>query len=417
MKNQFVINGGRKLKGTIKVKGAKNDALVIFAASLLTSQPVTVSNVPDIEDTKQLLELMKKLGCKIERLKSDEYKIKAGKLNSHLIDPEIAKKIRASILLTAPLLARLGKVKFPHPGGCVIGDRPIDQFLDGYKSMSAKAYNRGNLYEIIAPRLKGAKFTFNNITVTGTESLIMAAVFAKGQTVLKNCACEPEVKSLADFLNSCGAKITGAGTPFVTIDGVVKLQSGSHRAIPDRVEAGGFAILAAATNSNVVIKNCEPEHLDTLLNTLKKAGVNLKINKNSIEIISSQLNSINIKTHEYPGFPTDLQAPFCVLLTQSKGSGLVHETIYEGRLTWTEELKRMGANIHTYDPHRIEVKGPTKLRGREIESPDIRAGMAYLIAALCAKGKSAINNVYQIDRGYEKIEERLQKIGADIRRI
>ena len=422
---KFIINGGKKLKGVIDVKGAKNDALVIFAASLLTSQPVIVSNVPDIEDTKRLLELMGKLGCEVKQLTPGEYKIKAANLKSDLIDPEMAKKIRASILLTAPLLARLGRIKFPHPGGCVIGERPIDQFLDGYENMGAKAYIRGGLYEIVSSRqrnngrakLKGAEFIFNNITVTGTESLIMAATLAIGRTTLKNCACEPEVKSLADFLNGCGAKIKGAGTSCVTIDGVAELKGGSHRTIPDRVEAGSFIILAAATNSRMIIKNCEPEHLDSLLNSLKKAGVNFRREKTSIEVISSRLNSINIKTHEYPGFPTDLQAPFCVLLTQSNGSGLVHETIYEGRLMWTEELKRMGASIHTYDPHRIEIKGPTKLRGREIESPDIRAGMAYLIAALCAKGKSIINNVYQIDRGYEKIEERLQKIGADIRRI
>lgn len=415
--NQFIINGGKKLKGTIEVKGAKNDALVIFAASLLTSQPVTVSNVPEIEDTKRMLELMEKLGCQIKRLKYGEYLIRAKNLNSNLINPEIAEKIRASVLLTAPLLARLGKVAFPHPGGCVIGKRPIDQFLDGYENMGAKVFHKKQLYEITAPRLKGAEFVFNNITVTGTESLIMAAALAKGRTTLKNCACEPEVQSLADFLNECGAKIKGAGTPFITIDGVAALQGGSHRTIPDRVEAGSFVILAAATKSNVVIKNCEPEHLDAILNTLKKMGGGLKIRKNSVEVLPSGLNSTNIKTHEYPGFPTDLQAPFCVLLTQSKGNGLVHETIYEGRLIWTEELKRMGANIHTYDPHRIEIKGQTALRGREIESPDIRAGMAYLIAALCAKGRSVINNIYQIDRGYEKIEERLKKIGADIKRI
>ncbi|OGN08200.1 MAG: UDP-N-acetylglucosamine 1-carboxyvinyltransferase [Candidatus Yanofskybacteria bacterium RIFCSPHIGHO2_02_FULL_41_11] len=414
---KFVINGGKKIKGAIEVKGAKNDALVIFAASLLTSQPVTINNVPEIEDTKRLLELMAELGCRVKKLKYGEYTLHTKNLNSYTVNPEIAKKIRASILITAPLLIRLGRVKFPHPGGCVIGERPIDQFLEGYKSMGAKIKIRRNSYEVITPKLKSAKFVFNNITVTGTESMIMATVLAKGKTILKNCACEPEVKSLADFLNSCGARITGAGSPYIVIDGVAKLKGGFHRTIPDRVEAGSFAILAAATNSNLIIKNCEPENLDSLLNTLRAAGVKLKTRKNSIEIISSQLKSVNIKTHEYPGFPTDLQAPFCVLLTQSKGSGLVHETIYEGRLTWTEDLKRMGANIHTYNPHQIEIKGPTSLRGREMEGPDIRAGMAYLIAALCAKGKSIINNVYQIDRGYEKIEERLKKIGADIRRI
>ena len=323
--DKFIINGGRKLKGVIEIKGAKNDALAIFAASLLTLQSVTVSNVPEIEDTKRLLELMEKLGCKVKRLKSGEYKIRSANLKTSLIDPEIAKKIRASILLTAPLLVRLGKVKFPHPGGCVIGERPIDQFLNGYKSMGAKINSKGKLYEISSPRLKGVEFVFDNITVTGTESMIMAAILAKGRTILKNCACEPEVKSLADFLNSCGAKISGAGTSYVTIDGIERLKGGTHKTIPDRVEAGSFAILAATLNSNIILKNCEPEHLDALLGVMKKAGINFKKGENSIEIRSANLKSINIKTHEYPGFPTDLQAPFCVLLTQSKGNGLVHD--------------------------------------------------------------------------------------------
>ena len=240
---------------------------------------------------------------------------------------------------------------------------------------------------------------------------------ARGKTILKNCACEPEIESLANFLNSCGAKIQGAGTPFIAIEGVEKLNGGEYITIPDRIEAGTFAILAAATKSNILIKNCEPEHLDSLWNSLKKTGVGLKINKTSVEVLPVVLKSVNIKTHEYPGFPTDLQAPFCVLLSQTEGQGLVHETIYEGRLLWLDELKRMGANVLTFDPHRVSIQGPTKLKGREIESPDLRAGMAYLIAALCSEGQSIINNVYQIDRGYEKIEERLRKIGADIKRI
>ncbi len=414
---EFIINGGKKLKGTISVKGAKNNALKIFTASLLTNKPVRIANVPEVEDIKRMTEIIAELGVKIKHIKNGEYEIWAKEITSHSINPEAAKKLRASIVLTAPLLARLGKVRFPHPGGCVIGERPIDLFLEGYAALGAKVSYKKDLYEITASRLVGTKFVFRTATVTGTESMILAASTAEGETILKNCACEPEVKSLADFLNNCGAKISGAGTHEIVIKGVNKLKGGTHWTISDRVEAGSFAILAAATNSSIIIKNCEPEHLDSLLNLLEKAGVKIEKRKNDIKVISSKLNSLNIKTHEYPGFPTDLQAPFCVLLTQSKGSGLVHETIYEGRLTWTEDLKRMGADIHTYDPHRIEIKGPTKLRGREIESPDIRAGMAYVIAALCANGKSVINNVYQIDRGYEKIEERLQKIGADIRRI
>jgi UDP-N-acetylglucosamine 1-carboxyvinyltransferase len=414
---KFIIKGGRKLKGIIDIKGAKNDALVIFAASLLTSKPVIIYNVPEIEDIKNLLKIIKKTGTKIKRLKYGKYKLKAHNLNSFFIEPKIAKKIRASILLVPALLSRLGKVKFTHPGGCVIGERPIDQFLNGYKKLGATISYKNNLYEITAPKLKGAEIFFDNITVTGTESMIMAAVLAKGKTLLKNCACEPEIVSLADFLNSCGAKIKGAGTPYITIEGVKELNGGIHKVIPDRIEAGSFCILAMATNSNITIINCEPNHLEALICILKKMGANIKIQKNRIELMPSKLNSVNIKTHEYPGFPTDLQAPFCVLLTQTNGRALVHETIYEGRLMWTEDLKRMGAHIYTFDPHRIEISGPTKLQGRKIESPDIRAGMAYIIAALCAEGRTVINNVYQIDRGYEKIEKRLKKIGAYIKRV
>ena len=414
--DKFIINGGRKLKGRIRVKGAKNAALKIFAASILTSETVKIKNVPEVEDIVRISELLKDLGVQVLHSKHGEYWITASKIKTSTINPEIAKKLRASIVLTASLLARTGNVKFPHPGGCVIGERPIDVFLDGYKALGAKINYQNGLYNIRGS-LTGAKFVFGNISVTGTEAMLMAASLAKGKTILTNCACEPEIESLANFLNLCGAKIHGAGTPFITIEGVEKLNGGEYKTIPDRIEAGAFAILAAATKSHILIKNCEPEHLDSLWSVLKKAGVKLKLAKNSVEVIPSQLKTINIKTHEYPGFPTDLQAPVCVLLTQAKGQGMVHETIFESRLFWLDDLKRMGANILMHDPHRISIQGPTKLRARNIESPDLRAGMAYLVAALCTKGKSIINNVYQIDRGYEKIEERLRKIGAGIKRI
>ncbi|MEK7076114.1 MAG: UDP-N-acetylglucosamine 1-carboxyvinyltransferase [Patescibacteria group bacterium] len=416
MNSRFVVNGGKKLKGEIEVKGAKNAALKVFAASILTSGTIRIKNVPEVEDIVRMSELLKNLGVEVIHLKHGEYQITAAKIKTSAINSEIAKKLRASIVVTASLLARTGNVKFPHPGGCVIGERPIDVFLDGYKALGAKINYNNGLYSIKG-KLTGAKFIFSNISVTGTEAMLMAASLAKGKTILKNCACEPEIESLANFLNSCGAKIQGAGTPFIMVEGVESLTGGEYKTIPDRIEAGTFAILAAATKSNILIKNCEPEHLDSLWNVLKKAGVRLKISKNIVEIIPSQLKTVNIKTHEYPGFPTDLQAPICVLLTQTEGQGLVHETIFESRLFWLDDLKRMEANILMHDPHRISIQGPTKLRARDIESPDLRAGMAYLIAALCAKGKSTINNIYQIDRGYEKIEERLRKIGADIKRI
>ncbi len=416
MNDRFVINGGKKLKGEIEVKGAKNAALKIFAASILTSGTVKIKNVPEVEDIISIVELLKRLGIEVLHPKHGEYQVTASRVKTSSINPDIAKKLRASIVVTASLLARTGKVKFPHPGGCVIGERPIDVFLDGFKILGAKIDYTNGLYDIRGS-LTGAKFVFGNVSVTGTEAMLMAASLAKGKTILKNCACEPEIESLANFLNSCGANIQGAGTPFITIQGVERLSGGEYKTIPDRIEAGTFAILAAATKSSIMIKNCEPEHLDSLWNVLGNAGVRLKINRDSVEVFPSQLKTINIKTHEYPGFPTDLQAPICVLLTQAEGQGLVHETIFEGRLFWLGDLKRMGANVLMHDPHRISIQGPTKLRARDIESPDLRAGMAYLIAALCAKGKSTINNVYQIDRGYEKIEERLRKIGADIKRI
>ncbi len=416
MNDRFVINGGKKLKGEIEVRGAKNAALKIFAASILTSGTVKIKNVPEVEDIARISELLKDLGVEVSHPKHSEYLVTASKIKTSAINPEIAKKLRASIVITASLLARTGNVKFPHPGGCVIGERPIDVFLDGYKALGAKINYQNGLYKIKG-KLTGAKFVFSNVSVTGTEAMIMAASLAKGKTILKNCACEPEIESLANFLNSCGAKVQGAGTPFIIIEGVESLTGGEYETIPDRIEAGTFTILAAATKSNILIKNCEPEHLDSLWHVLRKAGVRLKIGKDSVEVFPSGLKTVNIKTHEYPGFPTDLQAPICVLLTQAKGQGLVHETIFEGRLLWLDELKRMGANVLMHDPHRISIQGPTKLRYRNIESPDLRAGMAYLIAALTAKGKSTINNIYQIDRGYEKIEERLRKIGADIKRI
>lgn len=406
------------MSGTIEVRGAKNAALKAFGAALLTTEPVTIKNVPEVEDIKRMAELVRDLGVRVDKISNGEYRIIAKKINGHLINPEIAKRLRASIVLTAPLLTRLGKVEFPHPGGCVIGERPIDIFIDGFKTLGAKVDYNDGLYGISAKILKGAKFVFPNISVTGTETLMMAASLAEGETILKNCACEPEVEGLADFLNSCGAKIEGAGSPYIKITGVKKLSGGEYVTIPDRIEAGSFAILAVATGGKIKINNCDSDHLDCLLGLFERAGVKVKTGKSHIEVSPpNRFKSISIKTREYPGFPTDLQAPFCVLLTQSEGQALVHETIYEGRLNWTDELKRMGADILSLDPHRIQIKGPAELRGREIESPDLRAGMAYIIAALCAKGKSIINNVYQIDRGYERIEERLRGIGADIRRI
>ena len=416
---KFIIHGGRKLSGEIKVNGAKNAALKILAASLLTDQEWSISNIPQIEDIFRLLELLKNIGVEIENGSKGAYRLRAKNIQSSRLDLDIASRLKGSILMAGPLLARCGSVVFPRSGGCVIGQRPRDIFLDGFRAFGIKVEENREGYHLTAKeKLKGINFVFPVVSVTVTETMLLTAVLAKGKTVLKNAACEPEIIALADFLNKCGAKIKGAGTPFIRIEGVSRLGKGSCRIIPDRIEAGSFVLLGLSVGGNIKVSNLDPKHLDVLWFLLKKAGANLKIGKDFVLVKPSpKLKAINLKTHEYPGFPTDLQAPFTVLMTQAKGISLIHETIFEGRLFYTDMLNQMGANIIMCDPHRVIVQGSTKLFGRDLVSPDIRAGIALVAAALSARGKSVIENIYQIDRGYEKIEERLQGLGARIRRV
>ena len=415
---RFVIQGGRKLKGTIRVKGAKNAALKLLAACLLTDQEWTISNVPQIEDIFRMVELLKGLGVEVKRSSSGVYRVRAKNIQTTHLEPNIAQKLKGSILMAGPLLARQGEAIFPQPGGCVIGQRPRDIFLAGFEAFGAKVKENGCGYRLIARQLKGTKFVFPLVSVTATETMILTAVLAQGKTILKNAACEPEIVALADFLNKCGAKIKGAGTPFIEIEGVSSLRGGQCQVIPDRIEAGSFVILGAASQSPIKVNGLNPEHLEVLWFLLEKAGVDLKIGKNSVLIKpGSKLKAVNLKTHEYPGFATDLQAPFTVLMTQARGLSLIHETIFEGRLFYTDILNQMGAKIIMADPHRVIIQGPTKLSARYLISPDIRAGIALVMAALIAQGESVIENIYQIDRGYERIEERLQKLGADIKRV
>ncbi len=413
MADYFVINGGKKLEGEISIGNAKNASLKILAASILARKPIKISNLPQIEDINRMKELLVDLGAKFDSESLNSARIKKTDLNY-----KIADRFRASIVLTGPILARYGKVSFPHPGGCTLGKRPINFFIDGFKALGARVQKTGQIFTVSSKKLIGGKFVFPNVSVTGTENMMMAATLAKGKTILKNSACEPEIENLAAFLNSLGAKISGAGTPIIEIEGVETLSGGTWNGMPDRIEAGTFIILAAATRSRLKIKNCDPGHLDVLLSLLQNAGVNLEIGTDYVIVKpSKKLKAIDIKTREYPGFATDLQAPLTVLLTQVEGISLVHETIYDGRLFYTDILNQMGADIIMADPHRIIVRGPTKLHGKKIYSPDIRAGMALIIAALIAKGESVVDNIYQIDRGYEKIDERLRALGADIKRV
>lgn len=416
---KFVISGGKSLAGEIEVSGAKNAALKIFPAALLTGGVIRVSNMPELEDCRRAGEMLETLGGSVVKSGNGVYNLEAKNFSCSDLPAGLMNKFRASVMFVGPALARCGEVKFPHPGGCVIGagTRPIDVFLSGFEKMGAKIQESGDHYRLTAKKLKGAGIFFSKISVTGTESLMMTAVLAEGETVLKNCAMEPEVVALADYLNGSGAKISGAGTPTIVVKGVKKLKGGSYDIIPDRIEAGTFAMMGAVSRSEILIKNCRPGHLESLWNLFDKIGVNYVLYKNSILIRpTKKLLACDAITHEYPGFATDLQPPYVVLTTQAKGVSLVHETIYDRRLLFTDMLAQMGANIVMADPHRVIISGPVRLRGKKLTSPDLRAGIALVMAALVAEGETEIDNIYQIDRGYEKLDERLRSIGADIKR-
>lgn len=418
--SKFIINGSTSLSGEIKVNGAKNSALKIIPASILSEESIEISNLPEIEDTQKALEVIEKLGGQVKKRKEGKAKIDTKNLTKTKLPSKMASKFRASIMFTGPLLARFGEVKFPHPGGCVIGagGRPIDIFIEGFKALGAKVKIKDGFYHLKADRLSGNSYFFPKVSVTGTENLMMAATLAEGTTFLKNCAMEPEIVQLAQYLNDQGAKIEGAGTPTIKIKGVKKISAGEFKITPDRIETGSFALMAAATGSDITITHCNPEHIEILLTIFKRVGVDFERSKNSLRIKpTKKIESYSIKTHEYPGFPTDLQSPYTVLMTQAEGSSIIHETIYDRRLLFVDMLSQMGADIIMCDPHRVVINGPTKLRGMRLESPDLRAGIALLIAALTAEGKTEIDNIYQIDRGYEKIDERLKNIGAKIERI
>jgi UDP-N-acetylglucosamine 1-carboxyvinyltransferase len=413
---KFIIQGQKPLKGEISVKGAKNSALKIIPASILSTETIKIKNLPEIEDIGKSLDLLSSLGAKI-RHNGDKVDIDTKDISTGVLEPNLAGKFRTSLMFVGPLLTRFKKVHFPHPGGCVIGagGRPIDLFLEGFQALGAEVAVKDGFYEIKAQELIGNEYFFTNVSVTGTESLMMTATLAKGTTTLKNCAMEPEIKALADYLNKQGAKIKGAGSPTIIIEGVKKLGAGTFKIVPDRIETGSFAIMAAATKSELTITNCEPNHILSLLAIFRKIGIDFEQGKDWLKIKpSKKFKPYSIKTHEYPGFPTDLQSPYTVLMTQASGLSTIHETIYDRRLLYVDMLSQMGANIIMCDPHRAVVNGPTPLHGKKLISPDIRAGIALIIAALIAKGQTEIDNIYQIDRGYEKIDERLRNLGADI---
>ncbi len=416
---KFIINGGKPLSGKVDIKGAKNAATPILSATLLTKEECFIDNIPLVVDVLKMIEILESMGVETEWVGERKLRVKAGEnVDPEKMDFSLVGQMRSSILLLGSLLARFKKFKIKHPGGCIIGARPVGIHFDALEALGAEITQDGDFYYLKADRLIGKEIILKEFSVTATENLMMAATLAEGTTTIKIAAIEPHVQDLARFLNKMGAKIKGLGIHTIQIHGVKKLRGAEHKIIPDPIEAGTFIIAAAATKGNTEINNINLRELDLVLEKLKEMGVSFEIKKDKIIVKPlSKLNAVRkIETRTYPGVPTDLQAPFAVLATQAEGTTLVHDTMYEGRLAYINELNKMGANAVICDPHRALITGPTPLHGQNITSFDLRSGATLIIAALLAKGQSVIEKVEQVDRGYEKIEEKLRDLGADIKR-
>lgn len=417
--SKFIIQGGIPLKGTIRTAGNKNAVLPCMVAAILTKEKVTLSNVPRIRDVSVMAEILENFGILIKGLGTDKLTIDASSIHPAQPEKSEVEKLRASVLLLGPLLARLGKVSLFHPGGDVIGKRSIDTHLWALGKLGAKFETQDELYLGRSKKLVGNEIFLDEASVTATENILLAASLSRGETIIKNAACEPHIVCLAQMLSKMGAKIEGVGSNIVKIQGQNKLNGVDHAIRPDHVETGTWIIAAVTTKGEVEITNCEKEDMEMITTYFTRMGVNLSWKNNSTILVKpSKLNAIpKIDANIWPGFPTDLISPTIVLATQALGSTLIHDWMYEGRMFFVDKLIRMGANIVISDPHRVVISGPTKLTGREIISPDIRAGMALVIAALCAEGKSSINRIELIERGYEKVEEKLTALGANIKKI
>jgi len=418
--DKFVIRGGDPLLGTVRVSGAKNAALPCMAAALLTDQPVILENIPQVRDIQTTRNLLAAMGAEVE-LGYGRAHHRTTLHCANLVAPEasyeLVKTMRASTLVLGPLVARCGRASVSLPGGCAIGARPIDLHIKGLEQLGAKITQDHGYVEATAARLKGAEIVFDKITVTGTEDLLMAATLAEGETLLQNCAREPEVADLADLLNKMGARIEGAGTPTIRVKGVSKLKGAKHRIIPDRIEAGTFLVAGAMTGGDLNVAGCDPSHLGAILAKLHEVGVKTKSSADSVRVMGDNpFTAADMSTEEYPGFPTDCQAQFMALATQAEGTSIVTENIFENRFMHALELVRMGANIRI-EGRRAIVRGKTPLSAAAVLASDLRASASLVLAALVADGETIIDRVYHIDRGYEHIEEKLKGVGAQIRRI
>ena len=419
----FVINGGKSLKGEIEVRGSKNAALPILAATLLSNQSSVIDNIPLIQDVKKMLQLMESLGVKIEWLGKRKIKINPRYVDVSKIDQKLVTKLRASVLLIGALSHRAGKFKLAQPGGCFIGIRSIDTHLDAIQQMGVKIRKTTKYYYYDASHLHSGQVVLREFSVTATENILILAAITPGKTILKIGALEPQIEDLVNFLNKMGAQITVKSPHVYEIKGKKTLKGVTHRIIPDFLEVGTFMAMGLSSHSHLLIKNTRPDHLDIVIKKLQEMGGRLQfIPKRGklfdiLVLPSYNLKGNKIQTQPYPGLPTDLQPPFGVLFTQSNGTSMIFDTMFEGRLKYMDTLIKMGANAIIAGPHRAIINGPTPIYAQDMNSLDIRSGISLLIAAIIAKGQSTIKEAYQVDRGYEQIDKRLQALGADIKRI
>ncbi|MBX6771557.1 MAG: UDP-N-acetylglucosamine 1-carboxyvinyltransferase [Chloroflexi bacterium] len=418
--DKLVIEGQIPLRGEVVVSGAKNAALPIMAAALLTTDECIIDNVPIVEDVRTLAEILRQVGCTVH-LEPASHRViirapEADELNP-VVPSDLARRMRASFLLAGPLLARAGRVTAPHPGGCSIGRRPVNVDIKGFSAMGASVELSDSQYHLEAKRLRGERIYLDYPSHTGTENILMAATLAEGTTVIKHASVEPEVADLAECLRQMGARVTGVGTSYLRIEGVDRLHGVHYRVTPDRIEAGTYAIAAAITGGDITIHDIVPDHLDPLTHKLLEAGVLVEVEDRAYRVRGNgTLHAVELQTLHYPGFPTDLQAEFATLLTQSHGTSFVHERVFDDRFQYARELRKLGACIQV-DGQTATIIGPTRLHGAVVEALDIRSGAALILAGLAAEGITEIHSIYHIDRGYENIDGKLRALGAHVERV
>ncbi|MBZ9612224.1 UDP-N-acetylglucosamine 1-carboxyvinyltransferase [Rheinheimera maricola] len=414
---QFLVTGGQVLAGDVLISGAKNAALPILFASLLSEKPTTISNVPKLKDIETSVKLLQLFGAEVS-FADNVVQVDAGKVSNQFAPYELVKTMRASILALGPLLSRFGQAEVSLPGGCAIGARPVNLHIDGLRKMGANIVVENGYIKATAGRLKGAHIIMDMISVTGTENLMMAAVLADGTTIIDNAAREPEVVDLAVYLNTMGAKITGAGTDSIVIEGVKALHGGAHKVLPDRIETGTFLVAAVVSGGDVTCRNADPAELEVVLNKLREAGADITVGVDWVraDMRGRSLKAVNVKTVPHPGFPTDMQAQFTVLNVVAEGVGMVTETIFENRFMHVPELQRMGAKI-SLEGNTAVCQHTEKLMAAQVMATDLRASASLVIAGLVAHGTTVVDRIYHIDRGYEHIEDKLKGLGANIQRV